>query len=96
VKPVFDTDPNPLNGTSFAACACSCATGTPADALADEPKLQSAASIGQFEASYHSATKLFPSAFVFAGTNTRNDAPVTVASSGNADVSNRTNPAITE
>ena len=53
---------------------------------------QSPPSIGQFDAPYHSPTnpRLSPSAFPF--TCNRNTADVTVAPSGNADVSNRNNP----
>jgi hypothetical protein len=66
--------------------------GVPADAELDAVPTQSPPSTGQFDPGYHSATRLRLSTLVAFTTYNRNVADVTVALSGNAEVSNRTNP----
>ncbi len=65
------------------------------NALALEANDKSAASIGQFAALYHSPSKPRLSASAFASTLSLKLADSIVAPSGNADVSNRSNPANT-
>ena len=95
MEPVVEIEPNPPSSKLLVAVVERAVMSTAADALPLDANDQSAASIGQLEALYHSASSPRLSASIFPSRSSFNDAEVTVAPSGNAEVSKRSNPANT-
>jgi hypothetical protein len=91
VKPLVEMFDSPVNAKLFTAAVCSDKIGTPASALAVEFNVQSDDANGHTADGAHSATRFRPSELVALFTYIFNVAPVTVAPTGNPDVSNRNN-----
>jgi hypothetical protein len=87
-----EIEPNPVSDRLFSDPTLNEPIGTPASALPVESSDQSAPSIGQLDAGYHSACNCRASTDDAASTNTFNVADNTVAPAGSADASKRNNP----